>query len=68
MVALFVYMIFGSSRQLSMGPTSTLSILVGANLGSLMIPNIGQYLMIVSIIAVAAGVLAWISWALKRVL
>ncbi len=65
MVALFVYMVFGSSRQLSMGPTSTLSILVGATLGSLMIPNISQYLMIVSIIAVATGVLALISWALK---
>lgn len=65
MVALFVYMVFGSSRQLSMGPTSTISILVGATLGSLMIPNISQYLMIVSIIAVAAGVLALISWALK---
>lgn len=65
MVALFIYMVFGSSRQLSMGPTSTLSILVGATLGSLMIPNIGQYIMIVSIIAVAAGVLALISWALK---
>jgi high affinity sulfate transporter 1 len=65
MVALLVYMVFGSSRQLSMGPTSTLSILVGATLGSLMIPNISQYLMIVSIIAVAAGVLALISWALK---
>ena len=65
MVALFVYMVFGSSRQLSMGPTSTLSILVGATLGSLMIPNISQYLMIVSIIAVGTGVLALISWALK---
>lgn len=65
MVALLVYMIFGSSRQLSMGPTSTLSILVGATLGSLMIPNVSQYLMIVSLVAVAAGVLALISWALR---
>lgn len=37
MVALLVYVIFGTSNQLSVGPTSTLSILVGSTLGSLMI-------------------------------
>jgi SulP family sulfate permease len=65
MVALLVYMVLGTSRQLSVGPTSTLSILVGATLGSLMIVNPGQYLLIVSITAVAAGILALISWALR---
>jgi sulfate permease, SulP family len=65
MVALLVYMIFGSSRQLSIGPTSTLSILVGATLGSLMIVNAGQYLMMVSLIAVATGALALVSWILR---
>ncbi len=65
MVALLVYMVFGSSKQLSIGPTSTLSILVGATLGSLMIPNASQYLMMVSLVAVAAGVLALISWVLR---
>ena len=65
MVALLVYMVFGTSKQLSIGPTSTLSILVGATLGSLMIPNISQYLMMVSLIAVAAGALALISWVLR---
>ena len=61
MVALLVYMIFGSSRQLSLGPTSTLSILVGSTLGSLMIVNAGQYAMIASLVAVIAGVLALLS-------
>ncbi|PKL66890.1 MAG: SulP family inorganic anion transporter [Methanobacteriales archaeon HGW-Methanobacteriales-1] len=65
MVALLVYMVFGSSKQLSIGPTSTLSILVGATLGSLMIPDASQYLMMVSLVAVAAGVLALVSWTLK---
>lgn len=62
MVALLVYMIFGSSRQLSLGPTSTLSILVGSTLGSLMIVNAGQYAMIASLVAVVAGVLALLSF------
>lgn len=64
-VALLVYMVFGTSKQLSIGPTSTLSILVGATLGSLMIPNVSQYLMMVSLIAVAAGALALISWVFR---
>ncbi len=62
MVGLLVYMILGSSRQLSIGPTSTLSILVGSTLGSLLIVNAGQYAMIASLVAIVAGVLAILSW------
>ena len=62
MVGLLVYMILGSSRQLSIGPTSTLSILVGSTLGSLLIVNAGQYAMIASLVAIVAGVLAMLSW------
>ena len=62
MVGLLVYMILGSSRQLSIGPTSTLSILVGSTLGSLLIVNAGQYAMIASLVAIVAGALAILSW------
>lgn len=65
MVALLVYMIFGTSNQLSIGPTSTISILVGSTLGSLMIISAGQYFMMVSLVAVMVGILAFISWALR---
>jgi len=65
MVALFVYMLFGTSNQLSIGPTSTLSILVGSTLGTLMISNVSQYFMMASLVAVIVGVLALISWALR---
>jgi len=65
MVALMVYVLFGTSRQLSIGPTSTLSILVGSTLGSLMIVNAGQYAMITALVAVIAGVLALLSWVLR---
>ncbi len=65
MVGLLVYMVFGTSNQLSIGPTSTLSILVGSTLGSLMVLDINQYFMMVSLVAVIAGVLALISWAFR---
>ncbi|MGZ7109528.1 MAG: SulP family inorganic anion transporter, partial [Methanobacterium sp.] len=65
MVALLVYMLFGTSKQLSIGPTSTISILVGATLGSLMIVSASQYFMMVSLVAVAVGILALLSWALR---
>ncbi|WP_414469114.1 SulP family inorganic anion transporter [Methanobacterium sp. ACI-7] len=65
MVALLVYMIFGTSNQLSIGPSSTVSLLVGATLGSLMIVNFSQYLMMASLVAVAVGVIALICWVLK---
>jgi sulfate permease, SulP family len=65
LIALLVYVIFGTSRQLSVGPTSTISILVGSTLGSLLIVNAAQYLMMASLIAVAAGILAFISWTFR---
>ena len=65
MVALLVYMILGTSKQLSIGPTSTISILVGSTIGSLMAVNTSQYFMMASLVAVMVGILALISWALK---
>ncbi len=65
MVALLVYMIFGTSRQLSLGPTSTISILVGSTIGSLMIVSASQYFMMASLVAVMVGALALLSWALR---
>jgi sulfate permease, SulP family len=65
MIALLVYVIFGSSRQLSIGPTSAISILVGSTLGSLLIVNTEQYALIASLVAIIAGLFAFVSWILR---
>ncbi|WP_414469012.1 SulP family inorganic anion transporter [Methanobacterium sp. ACI-7] len=65
MIALLVYVIFRTSCQLSIGPTSALSILVGSTLGSLMIVNAGQYALIASLVAAIVGLLALVSWILR---
>lgn len=65
MIALLVYVIFGTSCQLSIGPTSALSILVGSTLGSLLIINAGQYALIASLVAIIVGLLALASWILR---
>jgi sulfate permease, SulP family len=65
MIALLVYVIFGTSRQLSIGPTSAISILVGSTLGSLLIVNTEQYALIASLVAIIAGLFALVSWILR---
>lgn len=64
MVALFVYLLFGSSRQLSVGTTSALSIMVAGTLGALALTP-DEYLAAAQIAAILAGSFAILAGLLR---
>ena len=56
------YTAFGTSRQMAVGPTSAISILVGASLGSMVSSDTGrqiQLAMATAVLVAVIGVLAW---------
>ncbi len=58
-----VYAVFGTSRQMAVGPTSAISILVGASLGSMVSGDTGrqmQLAMATAVLVAVIGVLAWL--------
>lgn len=65
MIGLAVYMLFGTSRQLSMGPTADISILVGSTLSGLVLASYSEYVALAAITAVLTGVFALIARMLR---
>jgi high affinity sulfate transporter 1 len=65
MVALIAYGIFGSSRQLSIGPGSALSILVASALSVIAAGNAERYAELAALLALMVGVISVIAWLLK---
>lgn len=60
-----LYMLFGTSRQLVVGPTSAVSILVASALAGLTVESPAQYAALAALIAVIVGVIALIAYALR---
>lgn len=60
-----LYMIFGSSRQLAVGPTSAVSVLVASGLAALIIESQAHYYALASMTAVLMGAMAFIARGLK---
>ena len=59
------YAFFGTSRQLALGPTSAISILVGVSLAPLAVDDPARYLAMASLTAILVAGLCVIAWALK---
>ena len=65
MMALLAYTFFGTSRYLSVGTTSALSIMVAGTLGTLALTDPDDYLAAAQLVAIFAGVIAIVAGILK---
>src|SRR5216683_423211 len=59
------YALFGSSRQLSVGPTSAISLMIAGTVGSLAGADAARYAQIASLAACAVARLCVISWLFR---
>ncbi len=64
-VAPLLYMLFGTSRQLAVGPTAAMSILVASGLGELALSFPDQHVTLAATTAALVGVMALVSYALR---
>ena len=59
------YALLGSSRQLAVGPTSAISLMIATSVSLMAASDPGRYLQIASLAAVAVALLAFLSWAFR---
>jgi high affinity sulfate transporter 1 len=59
------YALLGSSRQLAVGPTSAISLMVAASVGALAAGDAVRYAQIASLAAIAVAALCLIAWAFR---
>ncbi|MCK1392400.1 SulP family inorganic anion transporter [Bradyrhizobium sp. 1] len=59
------YALLGASRQLAIGPTSAISLMIAATVGALAGGDAARYAQIASLVAFAVAVLCFIAWLFK---
>ncbi|MDQ7785199.1 MAG: sulfate permease [Desulfomonilaceae bacterium] len=60
-----LYMIFGSSRHLVIGPTAAISVLLASGLAALTVNSPEQYVGLAALTALLVGVIAFVAYALR---
>jgi sulfate permease, SulP family len=60
-----VYAAFGTSRQMAVGPTSAISILMGASLGSMVGSDTGRQIQLAMATAVLVAVIGTLAWLFR---
>jgi sulfate permease, SulP family len=59
------YALFGSSRQLAIGPTSAISLLVGTTVATMAAGDPARYAAIAALTALVIAAIAFVAWALR---
>jgi len=59
------YALFGSSRQLAVGPTSAISLMIAGTVGAMAAGDAARYAQIASLAAFTAAMLCVVAWALR---
>jgi high affinity sulfate transporter 1 len=59
------YAVFGTGRQLAVGPTSAISLLIGTTLATMSVGNPVQMIGIASLTALVVGIISLLAWFLK---
>ncbi|WP_254533767.1 SulP family inorganic anion transporter [Natrinema gelatinilyticum] len=65
LMAVIAYFFLGTSRQLIVGPTSALSILVASGVGYVATGNTASYASLVLVTTLLVGVIAFVAWILR---
>ena len=60
-----LYTLFGTSRQLAVGPTSAVSVLVASALGALTVNSPAQYAALAAMTAILVGLIAFVAYLLR---
>ncbi len=59
------YALFGTSRQLAIGPTSAISILIGSAIGAMAVGDVQRQSHLAAAVAILAGIIGLICWLLR---
>src|SRR5512144_133349 len=59
------YALLGSSRQLAVGPTSAISLMIAGTVGAMAEGDVQRYAQIASLAAFTVAVLSFLSWLLR---
>jgi sulfate permease, SulP family len=65
LMAPLLYFLFGTSRQLTVGPTSALSIMVASGLGAFVVDSPAEYAALAALVAILVAAIAFIAWVLR---
>ena len=60
LLPLFVYALFGTSRQLAVGPVAIVSLLVASSIGAIMEPGNNNYIILAAVLAGMVGIIQFL--------